>query len=647
MRVNVARPLAKKDSRARARHLVLGSPAWTLLGLVVVAGCQRDPIVTERAITLHAPAACKVPQDAYAYLYGSGEFQPRSDAPPEEGHLAGQASIELTKLPAGTRQLVADVSSTSTTAPGGNEGRWRGLAPVASSGAVDILLWPADASCVLSGTVGARTGSSLVTIDARHALVTGGAGAPVPSSYLVDLGDGSVRPLAADVDLGTPREAFTATAFTDAEGVPRGAIVAGGADPATHDVRNDAEVFDLGAIAFRKDRITLGAPRSEHGAVTLVSGATLIAGGVARAGGPALASLEIIDATTGRARTAGLATLAVARRSPTLLRLASGEILVAGGVDTDGKPVATLEWLAPDASRPTRLPKDLVATERRAFIALPGGGALAVLAPFAPAPAFQNVWVISADGAIESGARLPAVGEAALFAGSDGAPLLWDGARFQRWQPWAGAFTPAFFDVASPVGPPASGTSASRTSPDPGLALWLDGDRLVGLRFDTTGPFTTLTRPLLRDSTTRLAPDRLVTAALPERARFTATGGLELGKDAAAFVTDLTFGDFELTLETDSDRAPTIVLRDAAHAIDYVIGAPLAATDVVCPLPRVTSRIAIARTEDRLSIKVDGGVATACAHAPPATSRLTVGLRGAAESDHSTARNLTLTRAPL
>jgi hypothetical protein len=639
--VDVARPLDPKDSRARARHLVLG------LAVILVtssAACHRDPIVTDRTITLHAPAACRVPADAYAYLYGSGEFQPRSGAAPEEGHLAGDTGVELSKLPADTRQIVADVSASSA-GGGGSEARWRGLAPVAGSGPVDILLWPAETSCALSGGVGDRTGSAVVTIDARHVLVTGGTGNPVPSSYLVDLGTGGVERLAPELDLGTPREAFTATLFTDADGAPRGVVVAGGADATTLDVRSDAEVFDLGAMGFRKDHITLGTARSEHGAVTLASGATLIAGGVARAKGPALASLEIVDPTTGRARTAGLATLAVARRSPTLLRLASGEILVAGGTDTDGVPVATLEWLAPDASHTTRRPKDLVATARRAFIALPAGGALAVLAPDALAPAFQNVWVISADGAVESGARLASVsGEIALFAGTDGAPLLWDGAGFLRWQPWSGSFAREPLGTSAPAGPGA--TAASIASPDRGLALWLDRDRVVGLRFDTIGPFTTLARSLLRDDTARFAPDRLVTAATPERARFDATLGLLLGKDVGAFVPDLTFGGVELALETSPERAPTIVLRDAAHAVDYVIGLPVAATDVVCPLPRAGARIKVVRTKDRLTVAVDDAAPVTCPQAPPATARLTVGLRGAAENGESTVRDLTLTRTP-
>jgi hypothetical protein len=652
--VGVARPLDPKDSRARSRHLVLGAAVLGALGLTA-AGCKRDPIVEQRRVTLHAPVACRVPTDAFAYLYGSGEFQPRSDAPPEEGHLAFALGTELSKLPADTRQLVADVS-TSASLPGGAGGAdgggaggvdatWRGLASVAETGPVDILLWPAEASCALTGGVGQRAGSSLVAIDARHAFVTGGTGNPVPSSYVVDLGDGSVGSVRPEVDLGTPRDAFSVTTFTDATGTPRGVVVAGGVDATTHDVRSDAEVFDLDAVGFRKERITLGAPRSGHGAVTLASGATLIAGGVAREGGPVLASLEILDASTGRARTAGLATLAVARRNPTLLRLASGEILVAGGVDTDGNPVATLEWLTPDASGRARLPKDLVATSRRAFIALPGGGALAVVAPPAAAGAIENVWVISADGAIESATHLAsALGVIELFAGTDGAPLLWDGTRFHRWQPWSGAFTPAFFDVVSPAGPPADGGAIA--SPDRGLALWLDRDRVVGLRFDTTGPLTTLVRPLLQEGTARLAPDRLVTPATAERARFEATRGLVLAKDVTAFVTDLTFAGFDLTLETDPDRAPTVVLRDPAHATDYVLGVPTTAAEVVCPLPRAASHLRITRNKDRLTVAADGAAPRACPVSPPPTARLTIGLRGAVESGESTARNLSLLRAP-
>ncbi len=60
--------------------------------------------------------------------------------------------------------------------------------------------------------------------------------------------------------------------------------------------------------------------------------------------GNVLASLEAIDPVAQRARTGGLALLAVPRADPVVLRLASGEILVAGGVDATGLPVSTLEW---------------------------------------------------------------------------------------------------------------------------------------------------------------------------------------------------------------------------------------------------------------------------------------------------------------
>ena len=74
--------------------------------------------------------------------------------------------------------------------------------------------------------------------------------------------------------------------------------------------------------------------------------------------------------------------LAFARSAPTVLRLASGEILVAGGVDSSGVPATKLEWFSSDLSRAiTSRTEDLVAGPARTYAALEGGGVLAVDRP--------------------------------------------------------------------------------------------------------------------------------------------------------------------------------------------------------------------------------------------------------------------------
>src|SRR5690606_3109529 len=98
---------------------------------------------------------------------------------------------------------------------------------------------------------------------------------------------------------------------------------------------------------------------------------------------------------------------------------------------------------------------------------------------------------------------------------------------------------------------------------DPGLALWLEdreaGMRVTGFRFATRTRFGAVPKPLLVTGPEQLAPDRL--AGFPGSSiRFEAERGLLLGPGSSAFLTDVDFADFELTLEVTAG-APSVVLR--------------------------------------------------------------------------------------
>jgi hypothetical protein len=103
-------------------------------------------------------------------------------------------------------------------------------------------------------------------------------------------------------------------------------------------------------------------------------------GGVGADGTSVLASMEIVDPSSRTVRTVNVAQLATARSSPTVLLLASGEILVVGGFDGSGKAVDTLEWFSADVSKASRLPAALVTGQAQSAAALEGGGALVVIA---------------------------------------------------------------------------------------------------------------------------------------------------------------------------------------------------------------------------------------------------------------------------
>ena len=179
------------------------------------------------------------------------------------------------------------------------------------------------------------------------------AGDPVPPTYVASLDTGAVD-AARGPDLATPRTDASVTPFGD------GALVAGGRRT-TGRCSRDAEVYSTAARRLRPTQtIALSGPRTQHGAVVLASGQTLLVGGLGSTDGDerprarwrsSTRSLEQVDRRRAWPRSR--------RReaNPTVLRLASGEILVAGGVDGARKP-------GPDA-RVVQRGRDAVADEAR------------------------------------------------------------------------------------------------------------------------------------------------------------------------------------------------------------------------------------------------------------------------------------------
>jgi hypothetical protein len=600
------------------------APYSAALALALGTGaCSRDASVTTRAVTLHVPAACAVGPSAYAQYFELGDFEPGA---PTGGHVLGRPGEVLPEVGSAARALLVEATESSRT--------WSGTATLPPAGQVDALVTPMLLSCPFSTRVGARTGSAVAAIAGDRVLVVGGDQAA--PTFVASLDTGRVA--AARPDLLTPRQGASVTPFGS------GGLVAGGADPRSGgQVLATAEVFAPDPGGFdQQHAIALSTPRMDHGAVVLVTGETLLAGGVGSKGGRDVHdSMEAIDPITREVRSVNVARLQVARRAPSLLRLASGEILVAGGLDASGAPVATVEWLAPDASRATRVPRDLVAGSARAFVALDGGGALAVVAPPAGAPAdFQSVWVIGADGAFEAATPLGgSLLQPVLFHGAGGEPVLWTGGaggRWLRWQPWQAAFAALGVLDETPAR-----VGAASTSPDPGLALWLDdasAPALVALRFDARGPYSPVRGPLLADSAADTMPDRL---AAPGVASFDPSSGLALGPGASAFVTDRTYADVAIDVDAPTGEPALIVLRDE-------LGGELEVGGIACPgaLAKAAagSSLHVQRTGGTVRWAVAGGAQGACPSGVRAAARLSVGVRAPAGAARSVARSLRITR---
>ncbi|WP_169927677.1 hypothetical protein [Labilithrix luteola] len=603
----------------------------------VATSCSKDPTFEDRTVYVYAPRACPVSQsDAFSVVYAGGDFQPSADQPPTAKLFLRDVGSVMTELPAQTRSLLFDVSQQSETAA------WRGLAEVGSSGPINVLVWPSGQTCNLTRSVENRVDSTL-GVFGRGIMVAGGVtagGGVVPHTFVGDLGTGIVEPLA--LGLGTRRSHPTITAFREpGQDGAVSALVAGGQDPDSKMPLSTAEVYvpnagqrgDIGD--FERTRIELSSPRAQHGAVVLATGETLLVGGVGNGGQP-LTTMDLVDPKTRQSRSDGIALLAVARSNPIVLRLANGEILVASGTAASGALIPTLEWFAPDASRPTKRPIDLVTGRQEGFVPLEGGGALAVIAPKDDAADFKTVWVVSADGTLEAATPIPPneLDVVRLFEGPEGAPLLWTGKHWMRWQPWEGAFRT--IDDATSPGP----STEAIASGDKGLALWIDdraeaGAFIAGFRFATRSRFGPAPNPMLIAGPGGMAPDRL--ADQPGGAIHFTDRGLELGPGASAFVTDLTFADIDIELDVTTPP-PYVVLRgDDAEELE--VGG------VACAFGQNATRsLSIQRRGAQITVRADDGEPRICPTSLDAGVRIAVGLRGASGADPTIGRNLRVIR---
>jgi hypothetical protein len=580
------------------------------------AACGKSADVTSRVVTLHVPVACAADDSAYGEYYAFGDFEP---ALPASGHVLSDVGDVLSEIAPASRELVVMAGESAMA--------WEGATSVAAAGDVDLLLLPTLASCALSTPVDARVGAALAPMDSGRVLIVGGDGNPTPRTFVADLSTGAVAPVTTG--LLTQRTGASVTAFAD------GALVAGGVGDDGKALAT-AEVYEPALSGFDQQQpIQLGDPRGYPGAVVLATGETLLVGGVGEDLTTPLASMEIVDPVTRTVRTEQVAELAIARRAPSVIRLASGEVLVAGGFDASGDPVATLEWFAPDASQTTKRARDLVASASMAFMPLVGGGALAVIAPPQDAPTtFQSVWVIDADGALD--AATPVAGSLtapALFGGAGGAPVLWTGDRWLQWQPWLGSFggLGVLDDAPARVG-------TATCSPDPGLAFWLDasGPALVGLRFDVQGVYSPLAGPLLTSDTSDMAPDRLPS---PGVLSFDTTSGLAMGPGASAFVSDRTYADVTVDVDSPTGEPALVVLRDA-------MGNELEVGGTTCAgaITSGTSSLHVARQGASVAWAIAGGASGTCATGVDGAARLSIGLRAPASADRSLVRNLRVVR---
>jgi hypothetical protein len=242
---------------------------------------------------------------------------------------------------------------------------------------LSILLWPRDRSCVLTrfdaGLTAEPRAWSLGASDRLEALLVTGPGQGGGLAAYVDLTSGVARALDAARGPRVPRTDASVSELGDA------LVLAGGID-ASGRVLDSAEVFDPALGRFGEPK-ALSLPRARHAALSLPAGRSLLIGGESESGQP-LGSVEVLASDAPRfSRVFEL--LARPRVAPRAVLLQAERLLVGGGYErtTDGarRPIAEVELLSTDFTDVTQAPIPLEpAALDRAFVALGAGAALAV-----------------------------------------------------------------------------------------------------------------------------------------------------------------------------------------------------------------------------------------------------------------------------
>jgi hypothetical protein len=621
-------------------------------------------------VLAHSLTSCPLPGPARLDLAALGDF-PTSNRTSES--LALDAAGTELAFPANMLALEATASADLATEP------YLGFSERLAD-RFDFLLWPEATACDLfrpeSGdsfpgalggeALGFSPSSGLVVLagsnDASSAAIVGALtfDTHTGASYVVDPGKRQV--------LSVPRAFASVTDFAGK------VLVAGGENP-IHDpaqpasiLRDSAEVYDPLSQSFEPDLVTLAEATSRQAAATLESGETILLGGRDQRS-DASSVVQVVSPETRVSKL--IDSLAVGRNSPIALRLTDGRILVASGTDADGHPIGVLESRAPDASRldaPWDGSSSLPPRYDRAFVALPGGAALAVGGcedraelpgedcaawcnrgcPPTPDPStnqsYDAFW-LAADGSIVPLDFPLSAPKPVLAQGSDGRPWLLASDVDQFNQPLPGAFALYRFDpwqkrfdpVDTDLGFDESLSASRLVSTGPDAFVWFGADSVGpvvhGVRLGTRSAFTSDV-PLvgLHDGSLRpahLAPDHAPEGNVSYDATLSKLLFAALGAGstpACVWIADAEYGDFSAQVAFSTDISPA--LRLGSQLLSDVDSAGSSPT---CQLPAVSpnsaaSSITLRRKAGHLTFGIGAMSASCDLDAATALERLPFGV---------------------
>ncbi|HTM46018.1 MAG TPA: hypothetical protein VL137_13750 [Polyangiaceae bacterium] len=535
----------------RVRHLSSTLAAWVLLS------CGSRPAPQAQLIAAHYAPLCTPASDHSGSrtieIRALGDFDPSNTT---VAFLDEGAREQALQIPAQTAAL--ELRSV------GPDPVW-GVATIQEDADTNALLLPALQACPLligdsaSARLDQGTALGLVGPWLLAAGAAAASGTNARKAQLVDLNSGQ------NIPLGTTRMT-RARAFATISAFGDSMLIAGGEDPAASTAHDDAEVFDLSSRHFSGNTslIALSQPRTKHAALPLSADSVLLLGG-AGSNGAALDSLEIV---TAHGAEAADVSLMAPRIAPTALQLDDGRIAVAGGYTLEAgseSPVAVVEWFNAQASAALGSVALDPPALGRAFVATVGGGVLAVGGCDGNAAPVADVFWIDQKLNAAHLPDLPTEAQscnAQLISASVGEPFLLSNGALWRFNPWSGQFTPSSIDLGV-----MQGSELHAALPiDAGLFSWLelgvDTSQLLALRHDTRNLYSADVTPFLLTDSSRLAPSAWASAE--EYARYADDQRLELLGNAAVWITDTRYADFNLQLTVEQGPPPLLLLGDQA-----------------------------------------------------------------------------------
>ena len=343
---------------------------------MALAGGCGDEIQTIRLVRI-VPAAdreCGAPVDARTLRVAAvGEF-PSSDSTARTVEIGADGELAIDAFPAETRALEVEVLGSGGTLRTVGRSFEFDAAELEAGDTIDVFMAPPDGVCPTGPPARSRT-FAMVAASGADVVVVGGfdsAGVPVRQAEIYRHREARFVELGQDT-YGDPAEGLAGASFT---ALPGGKLVLAGGPVSAF------QVYDPEVGLFSSPPNLLAQARAFHAAVALDEARVFLAGGCAAVVdracelGTETDTSAILDVVSGSISPGP--TLASRRIGGSAFLEPDGRVLLVGGVDGAGNPVAVAERLDPDNPD---APGELILDVSGQGVLLDSGAVVAAFAP--------------------------------------------------------------------------------------------------------------------------------------------------------------------------------------------------------------------------------------------------------------------------